>query len=108
MPLVVGMVRSIDGTPYEGAIIEVSLSNQIIRDNSFVGNETVTVFSDSYGRFYLPLEPSPEGTYYTFKVTKDTVTEYLRSVPDSAGEVNFEDLPVHIPASSGSGFIGNC
>lgn len=108
MPIIFGTIRNLDGTPYAGAIVEVTASNQVINNKSLIGNEPITTFSDSYGRFYVKLEPSKESTHYRFKITKDTVNEYLRVVPEGSGEINFSDLEVFIPPSAGTVFIGNC
>lgn len=108
MPRVVGTIRNTDGTPYEGALVEAYLNRQYVGSNSLYGNESLVTFSDSYGRFYLELVPTIEGTFYTIKITKNTVSEYQRLVPDTDGDVNFEDLEVYSIANDPKNFIGSC
>lgn len=108
---VLGVVRDVDGMPYEGALIEAYLNSQMSYDTSLYGNEVVRTFSNTYGRFSFNLIPSSYDSdrenYYTFKIIKDTTNTYRKVVRGNVSVVNFEDLEDYLSPGQRAPLLGN-
>lgn len=106
-----GTVRDMNGSPYEGAIVEVYLNSQISYSNSLVGNEVHRTYTDAYGRFDFDLIPTTlsnvSENHYVFKVIKDTVNIYKKTLGTGSSDLDFESLPDYVPPGQRTQFIGD-
>ena len=108
---VFGTIRDVNGSPYEGAIVEVYLNSQISYSGALIGSEVVRVFTDAYGRFDFDLVPTAfsnvSENHYVFKITKDTVNIYKKTLGTGQSEIDFENLPDYVPPGMRTQFIGD-
>lgn len=111
MVTVVGYINNLDGTPYEGAIVEAYLNSQMTYDGAIYGNEIYRTVSNSYGKFELDLVPSVVDSdtenYYVFKIVKETTNTYRKIIQATAGEVEFNGLSDFIPRGKRAKLIGD-
>ena len=104
MVVVQGKIRSIDGEPYEGAIITATLNRQMPGEDAIYASESKQVFSDSYGNFKLSLVPTESGYYYTFVVQKDTIKTYRKTIDGSENPIMLTELDDYV--SPDNGYLG--
>lgn len=108
---VTGSIRNVLGRPYEGALIRIYLASAMKYADNIVGTEVVSVFTDSYGKFYVDLVPSGEDelnseNYYVFEIIKDTTQIYKKFVPASTTALEFEDLVDYVHPEQRTLYIG--
>lgn len=106
-----GSLRDFEGNPYEGALVKVYLANPMKYSDNIIGNQSISVFTNSYGVFEVNLIPSESDelnsdNYYIFEITEETTFVYRKIVPVSSATLEFEDLEDYVLPSQRTLYIG--